>query len=60
MSLIITLLILVIVFALLWWLIGIIPFPPPLANIRWVFYAVLVVIASIVLLGYLPGFHLPN
>jgi len=60
MSLLITLIILVIVFALLWWLIGIIPFSPPLANVRWIFYAILVIVAIVVLLGYVPGFNFPK
>lgn len=50
MSIFITLLILVIVFVLAWYLIGIIPFPPPMDGIKWVFYAVLVLIAIIYLL----------
>jgi O-antigen/teichoic acid export membrane protein len=57
-SILITILILVIVFALLWYLISIIPFPPPLAAIRWVFYCILIIVAIVVLLGYIPGFHL--
>lgn len=60
MSILVTLIVLVIVFCLAWYVIGIIPFPPPLANIRWVFYAVLVLIAIIVLLGMIPGFNWPN
>lgn len=48
----VTIIVLIIVFCLLWYLIGIIPFPPPLANARWVFYAILVVVAIVVLLGY--------
>jgi hypothetical protein len=60
MELLITLLILAIVFALVWYLISIIPFPPPLANIRWVFYAILILIAIIVLLDFVPGFDWPR
>lgn len=59
MSVLLTPLILVIVFCLIWYLISIIPFPPPLANVKWVFYCILVIVAIIVLLGYLPGFHAP-
>jgi len=58
MAILITLLILILIFALIWWLISVIPFPPPLAAVRWVFYCILVIIAIVVLLGYLPGFHL--
>lgn len=58
MSLLPTLLILAIIFALLWYLIGIIPLPPPLANVRWVFYALLIIVAIIVLLNYIPDIHL--
>jgi hypothetical protein len=60
MSLLITLIILIIVFALLWWLISAIPFPPPIANVRWIFYVILVIIAIIVLVGFIPGFSWPQ
>jgi LytS/YehU family sensor histidine kinase len=58
MSILLTLLVYVIIFALIWWLISIIPFPPPIAQARWVFYVVLVIIAIFVLLslvGAVPG-----
>ena len=58
MSILITLLVYVLIFALIWWLISIIPFPPPIAQAKWVFYVVLVVVAIIVLLQ-LVGIHLP-
>lgn len=55
----ITLLVYVLIFCLLWWLITIIPFPPPPApQFRWVAFAVLVIVAIIVLLN-LVGVHLP-
>lgn len=59
MSLLITILILVIVFCLLWYAISIIPFPPPLANVKWVLYVILIIIAVIVLLNY-AGVKLPG
>jgi hypothetical protein len=58
MSILITLLVYVLVFCLIWWLISIVPFPPPIAQAKWVFYAVLVIVAIIVLL-HLVGVHLP-
>lgn len=58
MSILITLLVYVLIFALIWWLISIIPFPPPIAQAKWVFYLVLVIVAIIVLLN-LVGVHLP-
>ena len=54
----ITLLILIVVFVLLWYVIGIIPWPPPLASFKWVFYVILIVIAVIMLLQY-AGIKLP-
>ena len=60
MSLIITLLIYVLIFAILWYIIGIIPFPPPLVNLRWILYVILCLIAVVVLLGFVPGFHFPS
>jgi hypothetical protein len=50
MSILLTILIAVIVFALLWYLIGLIPLPAPLANAKWVLYAVLIIVAVIWLL----------
>ena len=58
MSILLTILILVIVFCLAWYLISIIPLPPPLVGIRWVLFAILIIIAIVVLLGFIPGFHL--
>ena len=46
------------IFALIWWLISIIPFPPPIAQAKWIFYVVLVIVAIVVLLQ-LVGIHLP-
>jgi len=59
MNILLTILVLMIVFCLIWYLISIIPFPPPLAAIRWVFYCILIIIAIVYLLSLLPGFHLP-
>jgi hypothetical protein len=50
MGLLVTILILILIFCLLWYLISIIPLPPPLAGARWVFYAILIIIAIVVLL----------
>jgi hypothetical protein len=58
LSLFLTILVLIIVFYLAYYLIGLIPFPPPLANIKWVFYAILIIIAIIVLLRFIPGVNL--
>jgi hypothetical protein len=59
MGLIIILLVAIVIFALLWYAIGIIPFPQPLANIRWVLYILLILIAVLWLvqtfLGGVPG-----
>jgi hypothetical protein len=41
----IVLLVAVIIFALIWYGIGVIPFPPPLVNVRWVLYVLLILIA---------------
>lgn len=55
---IVTLIVYVLVFCLIYWLIGMIPFPPPIANAKWVFYLVLVIVAIIMLLR-LAGITLP-
>jgi xanthine/uracil permease len=58
MGILITLLIGILVFCLLWYLIGMIPFPPPIAQAKWVFYLVLVILAIYWLLK-LSGISLP-
>jgi hypothetical protein len=55
-SFLITLFVLVIVFCLLYWLIQILPLPAPLAGVKWVMFAILIVVAIIVLLSFIPGF----
>ena len=50
MSLLVTILVLVLIFCLLYWLISILPLPPPLVNIRWVLYAILIIVAIVILL----------
>jgi len=51
MSLLVTILIACLIFCLIWYLISIIPFPPPFVNFRWVFYAILILLAIVWLLG---------
>jgi len=53
MSILITLIILIIVFGLIWWLVGILPIPQPFKN---VVIAILAVIGIIYLLGVAFGF----
>jgi hypothetical protein len=50
MSILITLLIAILVFCLIWYLISILPLPAPFANIKWVLYAILIIAAIIWLL----------
>jgi hypothetical protein len=59
LTLIITLIILALVFSLLWYAIGLLPFQGPAVNIRWVLYVLLILLAVIVLLSLVPGWHLP-
>ena len=49
----VTILIAVLIFCLIWWLISILPLPAPLAQAKWVFYAVLVIAAIIYLLKFI-------
>ena len=58
MAILFTLLIVLIIVALVWWRIGIIPLPPPLVSFRWVLYAILIIILIVYLLG-LIGVHVP-
>jgi hypothetical protein len=54
----VTILIAFLIFLLIWWLISIVPLPSPIAQFRWIAYAVLVIAAIIFLLN-LGGIHLP-
>jgi hypothetical protein len=60
LSLLITIVVLVLVFGLLWYAIGLLPLAPPLANVRTVLYIILILVAVIVLLSFIPGFHFPS
>ena len=51
MSLLVTILIAVLIFCLIWYLISILPLPAPFANTKWVFYALLIILAIVWLLG---------
>jgi hypothetical protein len=59
LALLIVLIVAVIIFALLWYLVTIIPLPAPIANFRWVFYVLLILVAILWLadrfLGGVPG-----
>lgn len=56
MSILITLVVYVLVFALLYWLITVLPFPPPLAIVKTILIILLVLVAVIALLK-LVGVH---
>ena len=57
-SILITILVFALIFALIWYLIGLLPLPAPLAQLKWILYAILIIAAIIVLLN-LVGIHLP-
>lgn len=60
MSLLITLVILLVVFSLCYWLITSAPIPGPMApTIKWALVAILVIFAIFYLLRLVPGVHLP-
>jgi hypothetical protein len=51
LSLLITILVLCLVFSLLWYAIGLLPLPAPLAPVRSVLYIVLILVAVVYLLS---------
>lgn len=53
----VTIIIYILVFALLYWLIGILPLPAPLAIVKTIMYIILVLAAIVVLLR-LIGVHI--
>lgn len=57
MSILISLLVVLLIIGLVYWAITAIPLPPP---VRTVAIVILCIFGIIVLVGYIPGFHLPR
>lgn len=55
MEILINLLIVLIIFGVIYWVIGVIPLPEPLVKVRWVLYVILALIFILALLRMVPG-----
>lgn len=58
MSLIVTIIILALVVCIAFWIVSIIPFPPPFEIMRTILYILIGVVVIIYLLSLIPGAHL--
>lgn len=60
MNLIISLIVYLVVFGLIWWLIGMLPLPAPIGRIVRVLFIILLILMILSVVGILPGGHLPQ
>ena len=58
LNLLVTIFVLIIIFAIVYYVIGMIPFPAHLANVKWILYVILAIIIIVVLLQLIPGINL--
>jgi hypothetical protein len=54
----VTIIIAICIFLLIWWLLSILPLPAPIAQFRWIGFVILIICAILFLLN-LGGIHLP-
>jgi ABC-type siderophore export system fused ATPase/permease subunit len=60
MDLIISLIVYLVVFGLIWWLISMLPLPAPVAQIVRILFIILLILMVLSIVGILPGGHLPR
>ncbi|MGE0797297.1 MAG: hypothetical protein AB7G13_28795 [Lautropia sp.] len=60
MSTLISLLILVLILGLIYWVITLIPLPPPFKTVALVVFAIIAILYLVSMLGALPGLDLPR
>jgi len=59
MNIIISLIIYLVVFGLIWWLISMLPLPAPVAQIVRVLFIILLILIVLSVFGIIPGGYLP-
>ena len=59
MGIIVTLIIYLIIFGLIWWCVGMLPLPNPIRQIVQVLFVILVILMLLSVVGIVPGGHFP-
>lgn len=60
MVMLINLIVYLVVFGLIWWLVGMLPLPSPVAQIVRVLFIILLIYIILAAFGILPGGYLPS
>jgi hypothetical protein len=60
MNTLISLIIYLVVFGLIWWLVGMLPLPAPVAQIVRVLFIILLILIVLAVFGIIPGGYLPR
>lgn len=60
MDIIINLIIYLVVFGLIWWAVGMLPLPSPVAQIVRVLFIIMLIVIILTAVGILPGGYLPR
>jgi hypothetical protein len=60
MDVIVSLIVYLVVFGLIWWLVGMLPLPSPVGQIVRVLFIILLIGIILAAFGIVPGLHLPH
>lgn len=60
MDVLIGLIVYLVIFGLIWWLVGMLPLPAPVAQIVRVLFVILLILIILSAFGLVPGLHLPR
>jgi hypothetical protein len=60
MNVLISLIIYLVVFGLIWWLVSLLPLPSPVAQIVRVLFIILLILIVLSVFGIIPGGYLPR
>jgi hypothetical protein len=60
MDAIVSLIVYLVVFGLIWWLVGMLPLPAPVGQIVRVLFIILLIGIILAAFGIVPGLHLPR
>jgi hypothetical protein len=60
MNIMIDLIVYLVVFGLIWWLVGLLPLPSPVAQIVNVLFTIILIVIILSTFGFLPRSYLPH
>jgi hypothetical protein len=60
MNVLISLIVYLVVFGLIWWLVSLLPLPSPVAQIVRVLFIILLILIVLSVFGIIPGSYLPR